>query len=471
MNEAAKTKKKKNGNYSLRIGWKLKVNKRVFNIHFAKSTREANGSTSKEMAELVNRILSSENLRSAYERVVTNKGAAGSDAMRVEELKTHLQGNWKKIEEQIKTGKYKPIPVKGVEIPKPTGGVRKLGIPTVTDRFLQQAIAQELSKEYEPTFSQFSYGFRPKRSAHDAVRQAEQYINEGNGFVVEIDLEKFFDTVNHDYLMQRIARRITDKEVLRLIRRYLQAGIMENGVAVKNDEGTPQGGPLSPLLANILLDELDKELEERGHKFVRYADDINIYVKTAKAAERVKGGIGKFIEKKLKLRVNKEKTKVKTPTRAKILGFSFWKRQSKWTIRIARSSVEKLKAKLRELTSRRQGISMGQRITFINQLLQGWINYFGISKSKSAIAEIEELLRTRLRVIRWKEWKRIRTKIRELVKLGVSKGLAYQHANTRKSYTRIAHSPILTKTLNNNYFKQLGLFQLLERYMRKHPSY
>ena len=423
------------------------------------------------MAELLNRILSSENLRSAYERVVTNKGAAGSDGMGVEALKAHLQGNWKKIEEQIKTGKYKPMAVKRVEIPKPAGGVRKLGIPTVTDRFLQQAIAQELSKEYEPTFSQFSYGFRPKRSAHDAVRQAEQYINEGNGFVVEIDLEKFFDTVNHDYLMQRIARRITDKEVLRLIRRYLQAGIMENGVAVRSDEGTPQGGPLSPLLANILLDELDKELEERGHKFVRYADDINIYVKTAKAAERVKEGIGKFIEKKLKLRVNKEKTKVKTPTRTKILGFSFWKRQSKWTIRIARSSVEKLKSKIRELTGRSQGISMGQRIIVINQLLQGWINYFGISKSKSAIVGIEELLRTRLRVIRWKEWKRIRTKIRELVKLGVSKGLAYQHANTRKSYTRIAHSPILLTTLNKNYFKLLGLFQLLERYMSKHPSY
>lgn len=423
------------------------------------------------MGELLNRILSSENLRSAYERVVSNKGAAGSDSMRVEELKTHLQENWKKIEEQIKMGKYKPKPVKRVEIPKPTGGVRKLGIPTVTDRFLQQAIAQELSKEYEPTFSQFSYGFRPKRSAHDAVRQAERYINEGNGFIVEIDLEKFFDTVNHDYLMQRIAGRITDKEVLKLIRRYLQAGIMENGVAVRSEEGTPQGGPLSPLLANILLDELDKELEERGHKFVRYADDINIYVKTAKAAERVKEGIGKFLEKKLKLRVNKEKTKIKTPRTSKILGFSFWKRQSKWTIRIAPSSVEKLKTKLREHTGRSQGISMGRRIIFINQLLQGWINYFGIGKSKRAIEGIEEFLRTRLRVIRWKEWKRISTKIRELVKLGVSKGLAYQHANTRKSYTRIAHSPILLKTLNNNYFKELGLFQLMERYMSKHPSY
>ena len=423
------------------------------------------------MGELLNQILSSENLRSAYERVVANKGAAGSDGMRVEELKAHLQTNWKKIEERIRTGKYKPTPVKRVEIPKPAGGVRKLGIPTVTDRFLQQAIAQELSKEYEPTFSQFSYGFRPKRSTHDAVRQAEQYINEGNEFVVEIDLEKFFDTVNHDYLMQGIAKRITDKEVLKLIRRYLQAGVMENGVAVRSEEGTPQGGPLSPLLANILLDELDKELEERGHKFVRYADDINIYVKTAKAAERVKEGIGKFIEEKLKLRVNKEKTKVKTPTRAKILGFSFWKRQSKWTIRIAPSSVEKLKAKLRELTGRNWGIGMEQRIIKINQLLKGWINYFGIGKSKSAIMELEEFLRTRLRVIRWKEWKRIRTKIRELVKLEVPKGLAYQHANTRKSYTRTAHSPILLTTLNNNYFKQLGLFQLLEHYMSKHPSY
>lgn len=309
-------------------------------------------SKEKKMGELLNRILSSENLRSKFARVVSNKGAAGSDGMQVEALKAHLQTNWKKIEAQINTGKYKPLPVKRVEIPKPSGGVRKLGILTVTDRFLQQAIAQELSKEYEPSFSQFSYGFRPKRSAQDAVRQAEHYINEGNGFVEEIDLEKFFDTVNHDYLMQRIAKRITDKEVLRLIRRYLQAGIMENGVAIRSDEGTPQGGPLSPLLANILLGELDKELEERGHKFVRYTDDINIYVKIVKAAERVKEGVGKFIEKKLKLRLNKEKTKVKTPTRAKILGFSFWKRQSHWVIRIAPSSVIQLKAKLTVLTKR-----------------------------------------------------------------------------------------------------------------------
>ena len=423
------------------------------------------------MGELLNRILSSENLHSAYERVVSNKGAAGSDGMRVEELKVHLQQNWKKIEEQIKTGKYKPQPVKRVEIPKPSGGVRKLGIPTVTDRFLQQAIAQELSKEYEPTFSQYSYGFRPKRSAHDAVRQAEQYINEGNGFVVEIDLEKFFDTVNHDYLMQRIVKRITDKEVLKLIRRYLQAGIMENGVAVKSEEGTPQGGPLSPLLANILLDELDKELEERGHKFVRYADDINIYVKTAKAAERVKEGIGKFLEKKLKLRVNKEKTKVKTPTRTKILGFSFWKRQSMWTIRISHTSVEKLKTKLRELTDRSWSINMEQRIISINQLLKGWINYFGIGKSKSAIEKIEELLRTRLRVIKWKEWKRTPARIRGLTILGIPAWKAYEYANTRKSYTRSAHSPILKKSLTNDYFKTLGLFQLMEQYLSKHPSY
>ena len=423
------------------------------------------------MGELLNRILSSENLRSAYERVVTNKGAAGSDGMRVEELKSHLQTNWKKIEEQIKTGKYKPSPVKRVEIPKGTGGVRKLGIPNVTDRFVQQAIAQELSKEYESTFSQYSYGFRPKRSAHDAVRQAEIYINEGNGYVVEIDLEKFFDTVNHDYLMQRIARRTTDKEVLRLIRRYLQAGVMENGVEMRSDEGTPQGGPLSPLLGNILLDELDKELEERGHKFVRYADDINIYVKTEKAAERVKEGIGKYIEKKLKLRVNKEKTRVKTPARSKILGFSFWKRHTKWTIRIAPSSVEKLKTKLRNFTSRSWSISMEQRIALINQLLKGWINYFGIAKSKSAIARIEELLRTRLRVIRWKEWKRTSTRIRELSALGVPTWQAYQYANTRKSYTRTAHSPILMKSLTIEYFQNIGLFQLLKTYLRKHPSY
>jgi group II intron reverse transcriptase/maturase len=423
------------------------------------------------MGELLNRILSSDNLRTAYERVVSNKGAAGSDGMQVEALKSHLQQNWNQIKERIETGKYKPQPVKRVEIPKPAGGTRKLGIPTVTDRFIQQAIAQELSKEYEPTFSEYSFGFRPKRSAHDAVRQAERYINEGNEFVVEIDLEKFFDTVNHDYLMNRIAGRIIDKEVLRLIRRYLQAGIMENGVAVRSEEGTPQGGPLSPLLANILLDELDKELELRSLKFVRYADDINIYVKTQKAADRVKDNVGKFLEKKLKLRINKEKTKVKKPNTAKMLGFSFWKRNSEWVVRIAPSSLERLKNKLRDFTARSWSVKMDHRILRINLLLKGWINYFGIAKSKSAVHKVEEFLRTRLRVIRWKEWKKIKTKIKELVLLGISKWKAYQFANSRKSFIRTAHSPILSTSLTNKYFRNLGLFPFLEVYLSKHPTY
>lgn len=441
---------------------------RVLNVRLAESNGQASG---KRMGELLNRILSSENLHSAYERVVSNKGAAGSDEMRVEGLKSHLQENWKQIKERIETGNYIPQPVKRVEIPKPAGGTRKLGIPTVTDRFIQQAIAQELSKEYEPTFSEYSFGFRPKRSAHDAVRQAERYINDGNECVVEIDLEKFFDTVNHDYLMNRIAGRITDKEVLRLIRKYLQAGIMENGVAVRSEEGTPQGGPLSPLLANILLDELDKELESRSHKFVRYADDINIYVKTQKAADRVKENIGKFLEKKLKLRVNKEKTKVKKPSTAKMLGFSFWKRRSMWVIRIAPSSMERLRNKLRDITTRSWSVKMDHRIYRINQLLQGWITYFGIAKSKTAIHEIEEFLRTRLRIIRWKEWKKTKTKIKELVLLGVPQWKAYQHANTRKSFARTAHSPILLKSLTKDYFRNHGLFQLLDVYLTKHPTY
>jgi group II intron reverse transcriptase/maturase len=423
------------------------------------------------MGELLTRILSSENLRTAYYRVVANKGAAGADGMEVETLKVHLQENWKQIEGQMKAGKYKPHAVRRVEIPKPGGGVRKLGIPTVTDRFIQQAIAQELSKEYEPTFSLYSYGFRPGRSAHDAVTQAEQYINEGHGYVVEMDLEKFFDTVNHDYLMQRIAGRISDKEVLKLIRRYLQAGVMENGVAVKSEEGTPQGGPLSPLLANILLDELDKELEERGHKFVRYADDINIYVKTERAAERVKENISQYLEKKLKLRVNKEKTKIKTPTKAKILGFSFWKSQARWEIRIAPSSIDKLKGKLKELTERKWSISMKERIRRINQLLTGWSGYFGIGIGKSAIERVEEQLRTRLRIIKWKEWKRTRTRIAELIQLGISKAKAYQHANTRKSYARTGHSPILTGSLTNAYFTSIGLLSLQNTLLNKRTSY
>jgi RNA-directed DNA polymerase len=423
------------------------------------------------MGALLDRILSSENLRTAYHRVVANKGSAGADGMEVEALKPYLNENWKQIEEQLRAGKYKPKAVRRVEIPKQGGGVRKLGIPTVTDRFIQQAIAQELCKEYEPTFSPYSYGFRPGRSAHDAVGQAAQYINEGHGYVVEIDLEKFFDTVNHDYLMQRIASRISDKEVLKLIRRYLQAGVMENGVAVKNEEGTPQGGPLSPLLANILLDELDKELEERGHKFVRYADDINIYTKTQRAAERVKDSISTYLEKRLKLRVNKEKTKIKTPTKAKILGFSFWKSQSRWEIRIAPSSVGKLKLKLKRLTDRSWSISMGARIKSINQLLQGWAGYFGIGKSKRAIEIVEEQLRTRLRIIKWKEWKRASTRTAELIKLGISKAKAYQHANTRKGYTRTALSPILKVSLTNEYFASLDLLSLQTALLIKRTSY
>jgi RNA-directed DNA polymerase len=412
------------------------------------------------MGELLDRILSSENLRTAYRRVVSNQGAAGIDGMEVGSLKPYLQENWKQIEEQLKAGGYKPKAVRRVEIPKTGGGVRKLGVPTVTDRFIQQAIAQELSKEYEPTFSEYSYGFRAGRSAQDAVRQAERYINEGNGYVVEIDLEKFFDTVNHDYLMQRISRRIIDKEVLKLIRKYLQAGVMENGVSVKNEEGTPQGGPLSPLLANILLDELDKELEERGHKFVRYADDINIYVQTQRAGERVMESVSHYLEKKLKLRVNKEKTKVKTPTKARILGLSFWKGKTQWEIRIAPSSIEKLKAKLRQLTDRSWGISMPERIKMINNQLQGWLGYFRIGKGTRALGRVEEQLRTRLRIIKWKEWKRVRTRIAELIKLGIPKAKAYQHANTRKSYARIAHSPILTSSLTKAYFTSIGLFSL-----------
>jgi group II intron reverse transcriptase/maturase len=343
--------------------------------------------------------------------------------------------------------------------------VRKLGIPTVTDRFIQQAIAQELSKEYEPTFSPYNYGFRRERSAHDAVRQAERYINEGYEYVIEMDLEKFFDTVNHDYLMGRIAKRISDKEVLKLIRKYLQAGIMENGVSVKSEEGTPQGGPISPLLANILLDELDKELENRGHRFVRYADDINIYVKTQRAAERVKTSVSQYLEKKMKLRVNQEKTRIKTPDKAKILGFSFGKMkgQTQWRIQVAPTSIERLKGKLKELTDRSRSGKMEERIKYVNQLLRGWSGYFSLGKS-NAITGVEEFLRTRLRIIKWKEWKHISTRIRELIKLGVPKAKAITYAFTRKGYARTAHSPILLQSLTKSYFKAAGLFQLSLRF-------
>ncbi|WPZ18127.1 group II intron reverse transcriptase/maturase [Geobacillus subterraneus] len=412
---------------------------------------------------LLNQILSRENMLQALKRVEQNKGSHGVDMMPVQNLRQHIVENWLSIKEAILKGTYEPMPVRRVEIPKPDGGVRLLGIPTVTDRLIQQAIAQVLSKVYDPTFSENSYGFRPNRSAHDAVRKAKEYIRDGHRWVVDMDLEKFFDKVNHDRLMGTLAKRIQDKPLLKLIRKYLQSGVMINGVVSSTLEGTPQGGPLSPLLSNIVLDELDKELERRGHKFVRYADDCNIYVKSKRAGLRTIASIQRFIEGKLRLKVNEKKSAVDRPWKRKFLGFSFtYHKEPK--VRIAKESLKRVKNKVREITSRKMPYPMEYRIQKLNQYLMGWCGYFALADTKSIFLGLDKWIRRRLRMCLWKNWKKPKTKIRNLIQLGVPQWQAYEWGNTRKSYWRISKSPILHRTLGNSYWRNQGLKSLEARY-------
>ncbi|WP_096552374.1 group II intron reverse transcriptase/maturase [Ureibacillus thermosphaericus] len=412
---------------------------------------------------LLNQILSRENMLQALKRVEQNKGSHGVDMMPVQNLRQHIVENWLSIKEAILKGTYEPMPVRRVEIPKPDGGVRLLGIPTVTDRLIQQAIAQVLSKVYDPTFSENSYGFRPNRSAHDAVRKAKEYIRDGHRWVVDMDLEKFFDKVNHDRLMGTLAKRIQDKPLLKLIRKYLQSGVMINGVVSSTFEGTPQGGPLSPLLSNIVLDELDKELERRGHKFVRYADDCNIYVKSKRAGLRTMASIQRFIEGKLRLKVNEKKSAVDRPWKRKFLGFSFtYHKEPK--VRIAKESLKRIKNKVREITSRKMPYPMEYRIQKLNQYLMGWCGYFALADTKSIFLGLDKWIRRRLRMCLWKNWKKPKTKIRNLIQLGIPQWQAYEWGNTRKSYWRISNSPILHRTLGNSYWRNQGLKSLEARY-------
>jgi len=408
-------------------------------------------------------ILSRENLIRALNRVVRNKGSHGVDGMPVQNLRAHVIEHWDTMKVELLSGTYQPQPVRRVEIPKPDGGVRLLGIPTVMDRFIQQAIAQVLSSIYDPTFSDHSYGFRPNRSAHGAVKKAQGYIADGNRWVVDIDLEKFFDRVNHDKLMGLLAKRIEDKRLLKLIHKYLKTGIMINGVVTDNEEGTPQGGPLSPLLSNIVLDELDKELEKRGHQFVRYADDCNIYVKTPKAGNRVMRSVTSYIEGKLKLKVNGNKSAVDRPWRRKFLGFSFTKHREP-KVRIAKASVNRMKDKIRDITSRKRPYSMEVRIQKLNQYLMGWCGYFALADTPSVFKSLESWIRRRLRMCVWKSWKKPSTKVRKLTGLGVPKGKAHEWGNSRKGYWRISKSPILHRALGNSYWSSQGLKSLVSRY-------
>ncbi len=414
--------------------------------------------------ELLEKILSKDNMNMAFKRVKANKGASGIDDMKVDELLQYLKENGKQIKEDIRNGKYNPKAVRRVEIPKADGSRRKLGIPTVVDRVIQQAIAQQLSKIYEPIFSENSYGFRPNRSCHDAVLKAKEIMNNGYKWVVDLDLEKFFDTVNQDLLISIIRRTVNEDKVVSLIRKYLQAGVLVNGVFEKTEKGTPQGGNISPILSNIMLNELDKELEKRGLQFTRYADDCVIFTKSKKSAERVMENITKFIETKLRLKVNRIKSKVDRPWRIKYLGFSFYQTKGKIEIRIHPKSVAKFKEKIRKITSRSNAMSMETRYLKLTQAIRGWVNYFKIANMGNIVQELDKWIRRRIRMCYWKQWKKIKTKHDNLVKLGIENYKAWEFANTRKSYWRISKSPILSRSLNNKTLERLGYLSLSSVY-------
>jgi group II intron reverse transcriptase/maturase len=419
-------------------------------------------------SNLLEKILDRDNMNKAYKRVKANKGSHGVDGMTVDELLQYLKQNGAQIRQSILDGTYRPQPVRRVEIPKDGGGKRLLGIPTALDRVIQQSIAQVLTPIYEKEFSENSFGFRPNRSAHQAVKKCKEYIEAGYNWAVDIDLAKYFDTVNHDKLMRLLSEKIKDGRVLSLIRKYLQSGVMINGVVQETEEGCPQGGNLSPLLSNIMLNELDKELTKRGLKFCRYADDCNIYVRSQKAAHRVMKSITKFIEEKLKLKVNKEKSAVDRPWKLKFLGFTFYRKDGGIGIAVHQKSVKKFKDKLKEITGRSNAMSMEQRRIKLKQVIVGWVNYFGIADMKGTARTLDGWLRRRIRMCYWKQWKKIKTRHDNLVRLGVDDENAWKYANTRKGYWRISNSHILSKTLTNEYLMKLGFQSIYTRYSLVH---
>ena len=421
-----------------------------------------------DTSRLLEDVLERNNMLEAMYRVIRNKGSYGIDGMKTDELREHVKKTWATVKTKLLEGKYNPSPVRRVEIPKPDGGVRSLGIPTVQDRMIQQAIAQILSKLYEPTFSESSFGFRPNRGAKNAIKQSETYINQGYKWVIDMDLEKFFDKVNHNILMGKLEKKIKDKRLLKLIRKYLESGVLINGIKVSSEEGTPQGGPLSPLLANIMLDDVDKELEKRGHKFCRYADDCNIYVKSKRAGLRVMDSITRIIENELKLKVNKDKSAVDIVSKRKFLGFSFYFVKGVAKIRIHEKSIKRFKEKVKSITNRNRGISMDLRLLKLNDSIKGWINYFGIANAKRKLLELDKWIRRRLRACIWKQWKKIRTRYRNLVKLGIDNWKAWEYANTRKGHWKISGSPILSKSLHNKYLESIGFVSLTQTYQMKH---
>jgi RNA-directed DNA polymerase len=407
---------------------------------------------------MMEEVCKPENLQEAWKHIRRNKGGPGVDGMTIGTTKDHLREHWPSIRSQLLEGRYQPLPVKRVEIPKPDGGVRKLGVPCVVDRLIQQALLQVLQPRWDPSFSEHSYGFRPGRSAHQAVAQAQGYIAEGYDVVVDLDLEKFFDRVNHDMLMARVAARLSDKRALKLIRAFLKAGVMENGLVSPVEEGTPQGGPLSPLLSNIVLDDLDKELERRGHRFCRYADDCNIYVRSHRAGERVMTSVSRFLTKKLKLKVNEAKSAVARPEERKFLGFSISNDGSER--RIAPQALAKFKTRTRDLTRRTRGLSLEQVIEELSPYLIGWRGYFGFCQTPRVLTNLEARIRRRLRMYLWWQWQNGPNRFRELRRRRVPKFLAAVAAGSPTGFWRMSSHPAVQMALRNHVFHDLGLPRL-----------
>ena len=436
----------------------------VRSIETLESAERDNGSGRKPDGGLLKGMLGVDNLFAACERVVRNGGAAGVDGMTVEELQPYLIAHYRELCESIEGGWYKPKPVRRVEIPKPDGGKRQLGVPTVIDRMVQQAMVQVLQPVFEKTFSDSSYGFRPGRSAQQAIERARGYYGEGYTHVVDLDLEKFFDTVNHDLLIKMVRETVKDEAIIALIRKFLKSGVMADGLVSQNEQGTPQGGPLSPLLSNIYLTRFDRMLEERGHKFVRYADDCNIYVKSGRAAERVMESCAKFLEGKLKLKVNRKKSTTGSPLKLKFLGFSLYRHKEGIGIRVHEKSLKRLKDRLKALTSRKRGGTIERILKELTTLIIGWLGYYSIADMKKYLAKLAEWLRRRIRQMYWKRWKRVRTRFENLIQLGIPRDQAWQWANTRKSYWHTANSWILTRTVTSHYLKSRGFPEISERF-------
>jgi reverse transcriptase/maturase family protein len=425
----------------------------------------------KTSENLLEKILDRNNLNQAYLKVFKNRGSAGIDNMKVEDMLKYLKENKVKLLETLKDGSYKPKPVKRVEIPKPNGGKRLLGIPTVIDRMIQQSIVQIISPIFEKTFSVYSYGFRPNKNAHQAIEKAKEYYDEGYKYVVDIDLAKYFDTVNHDMLINMLREEIKDERVIKLIRKYLKSGVMIDGIISATTQGTPQGGNLSPLLSNIYLTKFDKMLESRGHKFVRYADDCNIYVKSKRASLRVMQSCVKFLEGKLKLKVNQEKSRTGSPLRLKFLGFSLYSMKGKSGIRPHKENIKRFKERIKELTSRKQAKPIAKILENIKVYTTGWLGYYSICDMKTRIQSLNEWIRRRIRQIYWKQWKRVSARFENLKRLCKTKQKAWEWANSRLGYWRVAGSFILSTTLTNEYLVSQGYDDISLRYERLHLNY